>query len=302
MTTILAGIARSSLLVDLSISTYAGRVQDKTTRDEVTASKGARSKRAASVYKSLFADCAELSAITSFQANLRIEHYRLTKPWSDSGLRLVTYTLLERHRDLMYHAEQDFWKLVDVFLDKYDTLVAAAAFQLGALFDRTQYPTREQVRRKFGFHLHYTPLPKAGDFRIDIENEVQQDLAKQFNDMMAERERVIMQDSWDKLHAAISRIVKQLAPREGRRGKIYETLVTDARDLCDLLGHFNVTGDAKLDKVRRDLEDMLTGITADALRTEEDTRAVVHNKAKALLDSYEWGMGEISEDDFADAA
>lgn len=299
-TTILAGIARSSLLVDLSISTYAGRIQDKATRDEVTARKGAGSKRAASVYKSLFADCAELDAITALQAKLRIDHYRLTKPWSDNGPRVVPYALLDRHQDLVYHAERDFWALVDKFLDKYDTLVAAAAFKLGDLFDRRQYPAREEVRRKFAFRVSYTPLPKAGDFRVDIENEVQRELVEQFNTMMAEREKAIMNDSWEKLHASVGRIVRQLAPRDGKRGKIYDSLIDDARELCDLLGHFNVAGDTKLEAARRGLEDMLAGITTDALRTEADTRQVIHNKAKALLDS--WGMGEVNEEDFADAA
>jgi hypothetical protein len=299
-TNALAGIARSSLLVDLTISTYSGRIQDRATRDEVTARKGAGSKRAASVYKSLFADCPELDAITSFQGKLRIDHYRLTKPWSDSGLRLVPYSLLERHRDLMYDAEREFWKLVEAFLDKFETLVAAAAFKLGALFDRSEYPTREQVRRKFGFYLTYTPLPKAGDFRIDIENEVQRDLIKQFDDAMVERERVLMKDSWDRLHSSLSRFVRQLAPREGKRARIFDSMIGDARDLCDLLAHFNVNGDPALERARKQLEDMIEGVTTDALRTEEDTRAAIHNQAKAILDAYEWGMGEDTE--LADAA
>jgi hypothetical protein len=42
-----AGIARAALLVDLEISIYSGRKQDKRTQAEVTQSKGAASKRAA---------------------------------------------------------------------------------------------------------------------------------------------------------------------------------------------------------------------------------------------------------------
>ena len=298
-TTILAGIARSSLLVDLSISTYAGRSQDKATRDEVTARKGAGSKRAASVYKSLFADCPELDAITSFQGKLRIEHYRLTKPWTDSGVRLVRVPTTVLAQDDVYNSEQEFWKLVEAFLDKFDTLVAAAAFKLGALFDRNEYPTREQVRRKFGFYLTYTPLPKAGDFRIDIENEVQRDLQKQFADAMAQREATLMQDSWSRLHSSLERVVRQLAPRDGKRARIFDSMIDDARDLCDLLTHFNVTGDPALERARKQLADMIDGVTTDALRTEEDTRVAIHNQAKAILNAYEWGMGE---DSLADAA
>jgi len=138
MSQIMSGIARSSLLVDLSISVYSGRKQDTSTRDEVTASKGAKSKRAASVYKSLFADCKELDDITRFQARLRQQHYKYTKPWLDSGVRMLPATLLQQYQDVMYDYEREFDELVTKFLDKYDTLVAAAAFQLGALFDRSE--------------------------------------------------------------------------------------------------------------------------------------------------------------------
>ena len=76
-------------------------------------------------------------------------------------------------------------------------------------------------------------------------------------------------------------------------------MIDDARDLCDLLTHFNVTGDPALERARKQLADMIDGVTTDALRTEEDTRVAIHNQAKAILNAYEWGMGE---DSLADAA
>jgi hypothetical protein len=96
-----AGIARAAMLVDLQISIYSGRKQDKRTQAEVTTAKGANSKKAASVYKSLFADCAELDAITKFQARARAEHYRLTLPWNDYGARLLpTKALLDYQQSM----------------------------------------------------------------------------------------------------------------------------------------------------------------------------------------------------------
>ena len=91
-----AGVARAAMLVDLQISLYSGRKQDKATQAEVTASKGAKSAKAASVYKSLFAECQELDAITKFQARARAEHYKLTKPWNDYGARLLPTALLQK--------------------------------------------------------------------------------------------------------------------------------------------------------------------------------------------------------------
>ena len=147
--TAIAGIARAALLVDLEISIYSGRKQDKRTQAEVTTAKGAVSKKAASVYKSLFADCKELDAISKFQARVRAEHYRLTQPWNDYGARLLPTSLLQDYKQTMNRLEAEFDLLVNKFLDKYDTLVAAAAFQIGTLFDRNEYPSRAQVANKF---------------------------------------------------------------------------------------------------------------------------------------------------------
>jgi hypothetical protein len=294
MSQIMSGIARSSLLVDLSISMYSGRKQDTSTRDEVTASKGAKSKRAASVYKSLFADCKELDDITKFQARLRQQHYKYTKPWLDSGVRMLPATLLQQYQDVMYDYEQEFDALVSKFLDKYDTLVAAAAFQLGGLFDRAEYPLRSEVRRKFSFNLTYTPMPTSGDFRLDIETETQAALAAEYEKSMQAMAERAARDSWDKLHVVLSRLAKQLAPRgeDGKPGKIYDSLLGNAYELCELLRHFNVTGDVALESMRKQLMDIMEGVNTEALRKEVDTRAVVHKKVQELLDQHDWGIDD----------
>lgn len=301
MSQIMSGIARSSLLVDLSISVYSGRKQDTSTRDEVTASKGAKSKRAASVYKSLFADCKELDDITRFQARLRQQHYKYTKPWLDSGVRMLPATLLQQYQDVMYDYEREFGELVDKFLDKYDTLVAAAAFQLGALFDRSEYPLRSAVRRKFSFNLTYTPMPTSGDFRLDIENETQAALAAEYEKSMQAMAERAARDSWEKLHVVLSRMAKQLAPRgeDGKPGKIYDSLLGNAYELCELLKHFNVTGDAALESMRRQLMDVMEGVNTDALRKEADTRAVVHKKVQEMLNQHDWGIEDEEADEGA---
>lgn len=301
MSEIMSGIARSSLLVDLSLSVYSGRKQDTTTRDEVTASKGAKSKRAASVYKSLFADCKELDDIIKFQAKLRAANYKYTKPWFDSGVRMLPATLLQQHQDLMYDHEKEFWELVDKFLDKYDTLVASAAFQLGSLFNRNEYPTRSQVKRKFAFHITYTPMPTSGDFRLDIENAAQAELARKYEESMQQMMQRAAQDSWEKMHGVLSRLAKQLGPRDDKRGKIYDSLLAGTHELCDLLKHFNVTQDPKLERMRVELLNVIDGVTTDALRKEEDTRLVVHQRVQDLLAQHDWGITDDDDEESTEA-
>ena len=301
--TLIAGTARGSIVVDLAISTYSGRKQDKRTQAEVTASKGANSKRAASVYKSLFADCKELEDITKFQARVRQAHYRFTQPWNDFGSRLLPTSLLREYKAEMNRLENEFDMLVNKFLDKYDTLVSAAAFQLGTLFDRNEYPPRADVARRFRISIDYTPLPTSGDFRLDLEHEVQVELAQRYEAKAQARLAAAAQDSWTRLHKALLRLSDRLTQDEDEDGKpkkrvFHDTMVDGAIDLCDLLKHMNVMNDPALEKARVQLEGVLSGVTPKDLRESEGTRVITKQKVDAILGAFDWG----TDDDAAAAS
>jgi hypothetical protein len=294
-----AGVARSAMMVDLHISVYSGRKQDKATQGEVTTAKGSGSKKAASVYKNLFAECKELDDLTKFQARARAEHYRLTLPWNDQGARLLPTAALMEYQKNMNRYKVEFDRLVGAFLDKYDTLVAAAAFQLGSLFDRKEYLSRAQVALRFRMESSFTPLPVSGDFRLDIESTVQRELVEQYERRMEVKLAQANQDSWSRLHEALLRLSDRLVIEEdGKKRKFHDTMVTGALELCDLLTAMNVTQDPALEQARRKVEEVLSGVTPKELRDEHSTRVQTKQRVDAILDAFDWG----TDDDGADAA
>lgn len=289
----IAGVARSAMLVDLNIAIYSGRKQDRATQAEVTTSKGSGSKKAASVYKNLFAECKELDAITKFQARARSEHYRLTMPWNDRGARLLPTVSLLDYKQVMNRYQLEFDRLVAAFLDKYATLVAAAAFQLGTLFDRKEYPDVSQVARRFRMDIAFVPLPTSGDFRLDVESEVQRELMEQYDRRLAEQLASATKDSWDRLYEALSRLSDRLTVDEDGKKKIFhDTIVTGAVELCELLTAMNVTQDPQLESARRQLQEVLLGVTPKELRDEDGTRVLTKQKVDQILSAFDWGSDE----------
>lgn len=289
----MSGIARSAILVDLFIAVYSGRKQDKRTQEEVTNAKGAASKRAASVYKSLFAECKELDDINKFQARARQMHYKLTLPWSDSGTRIIPVSEFIAYKETMTGYDEEFQSLVAKFLDKYDTLVAAAAFQLGTLFDRKEYLSREQVRNRFSFNVATSPLPTAGDFRLDVEAEVQQQLIDTYEQRLTDQVAKANQDAWTRLYDVLARMSDRLSvDDDGKKRKFHDTLVSNAEELCDLLTRLNVAQDASLERARARLQDALVGVSPDALRKEDSTRAEVKQKVDKILSDFDWGTDD----------
>lgn len=296
MTSTVTGVARAGVLVDLCVRSYSGRKQDKSTQDEVTHAKGAASKRAASVYKSLFADCAELEAIGKVQNRIRTVHYRCTLPWSDNGSRLLPIKGMKAYKDRMDEYMADHDEAIKRFLDKYDTLVAAAAFKLGSLFDRTEYPTRGQVAQRFAVEVSFTPLPTSGDFRIDAEAELLNDLAREYEERVTARVASAQKDAWTRLHTALTHMADRLTDGEdGKKNKIFDTLVGGPLELCGLLTTLNVTNDSALERARVQLENVLMGTSAEELRKHADARADVKDKVQNILSQFDWGVGEDDE-------
>lgn len=290
MTHSVAAMTRSAMLVGLKISIYTGRKQDKQTQAEVTEAKGSASKRASSVYKNLFADCKELEDIVKFQARARVTHYALTLPWDDYGTRLLPAKAFMEYKAAMSIHQQTFEDLVVKFLDKYDTLVSAAAFKLGALFDRDEYPDREKVAKRFSFDMAFTPVPSAGDFRVDMEVEIQDELAQQYEQRLQTQLEMASRDSWTRLYDVLSRIKERLTLEEdGTRKRFFDTTITNAIDLCDLLTKLNVTNDPKLESARSQLEAALSGVTPKDVRESDGVRADVLAKVSSTLDAFDWG-------------
>lgn len=303
MTEFISGVACGSIVVDLTISTYSGRKKDRKTQAEVTLAKGSGSRKAASVYKSLFAECKELENINKYCAVVRASHYRLTRPWNDLGSRILPTARLIEYCDVMNAHDAEFGKLVLIFLDKIDALVSAAAFQLGSLFDRSEYPTRSQLQGKFGIYRAMSPLPTMGDWRLDLDADKQRELAEQYEKRFQEQVVSAQQDNWSKLYKALKQMSDKLADKTDENGKnkpqkLYESMLDSAHDLCDVLTDLNFTKDPGMEKARTQLANIIDGVTIKDLRSSEGTRVLTKQKVDSVLSAFDWGdLNEEDEDE-----
>jgi hypothetical protein len=99
------------------------------------------------------------------------------------------------------------------------------------------------------------------------------------------------------LHDALYRLSDRLTVDEDENGtpkkrKFHDTMVTGAVELCELLTVMNVTKDPALEKARRKLEDVLSGVTPKELREEDSTRVLTKQKVDEILSAFDWGIDE----------
>lgn len=285
-TTSTPSISTAAMLVELSISTWTGRKLDKTVSNEVTVSKHAQ-KGTATVNKKILGDCAELDAVQKYAANVRNCHYALTMPWSDTGLRLLTTANYFTYQTQLTALQQEFSTLVEKFLDAYTWEVSKAQVRLGNLFNANDYPSVDKLRDKFNFGISYMPVPSAGDFRLDINNEANRQLAEHYNNYYQTQLNNAMNDIWQRAHSALTKMSERLDYADNQTKKIFrDSLVDNVLEVVGLLDTCNITNDGQMRAIQNRLRDTLAGVTPDALREDEylrfSTKQQIDDAIKAL--------------------
>lgn len=269
-------IQNSAVLVDLHISVWTARKMDRRVSEQVDVNHNTKA-RAGNYHKKLLAGTEALDSLQSVVSATRQWHYENTLPWADNGQRLLSMKNFFDYKSIMGDFRRQFDEAGENFCNQYPILVSAAAFTLGDLFNSGDYPSVEQVRSKNKFHVVFSPVPDAGDFRVDIPNEYREELRK----ISEERVEHAMKDAWDRLHECLTRMSEKLAGDE--KQVFRDSLVTNAVDLCATLSKLNVTNDSKLEDARQKLERALVGIDARELRRSDDTRKDVKSRVDEIL-------------------
>ena len=281
-------IASSAMLVELSISTWTARKLDKKVSTQVDLDNGAKTK-VVNANKNLMAGTGVLDTIVKYAANARAWHLSQTLPWTDNGSRLLPMSNFVNYKKQLGELEANYEALVDKFIIAYPNLVSAAAFQLGTLFDRNEYPDESSLKRKFKFTYSFFPVPTAGDFRIDINEEAKAEIMANCNSAYQDRLNNAMREAWSRLHDCLSRMSERLTDNADGSRKIFrDSLVENGVELVSMLKHLNITQDPKLELARRELQSAIGAHDLDSLRDNSNAREAVKLKVDSILSKFDF--------------
>ena len=271
-------LGSSAMLVEVNISTWAGRKKDKRASADVVSANHA-DKEVANVIKKLLANSDTLKAIQTHVTAARNMHSNMTMPWSNSGLRLLPTAQYFNYSEAMSQMLNEFEALKTKFLNSYNDTVVDVQLELGTLFLREDYPTVESLNSKFAFRINYMPLPDVGDFRVDVSNEALQEMRKEYSDFYNKQYNVAMNDVWTRLHKALTNMSERLDYSGKEDKKVFrDTLVPNVTDMIELLRVCNVTQSTQMSDMANKLEDAMSGVSAVVLRDDNTFR--VRTKAK----------------------
>jgi len=282
-------LSTSALIVNVETNVWTATKQDRAISNEVTSMKNADSE-AGKFTKNLLSSSPEHKALMNYRQTVYNWLQRSTYDWSGSS-RLLPLVNLEKFMKEFNQHEIEFNKLLDVFIAKYPQIVSDAAFKQGDMFDRSQYPDVANVRSKFRIKLFVTTVPK-NDFRSSISSVIAEDLKNHYERQVAEIIDNVMTDASERFLEIASRISNactEATPDEDgkvKRKKIYDTTVTQAKEICVTLKEFNLTNNPQLEEARQRLENALRDVTVDDLRESSYVRSVVKNDVDDILSKF----------------
>jgi hypothetical protein len=281
-------ISNAAMLVELNISVWTANKIDKDASRKV-ADDNRASADAGQFRKNLMAGSHLRKEIADYAAGCRLWHNTRTMPWADRGPRLLPTSLFFDYKTEANARRAYFMDKREQFGREYPNLQRTAQNYLGDLYDPQDYPSLEEVMAKFDYRLVFSPVPDAGDFRLDLPAQELDMMREQYEAQANERVEAAMKEQWGKLHDMVSRMSDKLVePEDEDKRRWHDTFLTNAQEMCAMLTHLNVTKDPSLESARRQLERAIAGVEIDHIKEDITVREDVKGKLDAILKQYEW--------------
>ena len=280
---------RDAMLADLRITAWSGRLYDREASDHVAAHHDASAS--AGRYNKRLLPKAAFAALTATMSEARTRHYANSLPWDDKGSRLLTVANYEHYTELMDGLRERVVRQRARFIEDYDDYVNQARLDLGKLFRIEDYPSKEALQDKFSISYRITPVPDADHFIAKLASDDTDRVKRDIERHVEEQLHDAVGDLYRRLAEAVDRVSERLQEDENGKPLVFrDTMISNIRDLVDVVPRLNIFGDDRLARLCEQVKDRIAGVEPDSLRPSRTfdpvARAHVKRDADALMEQF----------------
>ena len=191
----------------------------------------------------------------------------------ETGTRFLAVPLIEEVDRKLREFESERAELVDRFLDSYPALCESMSERLRVLHSPTDYPPVDLVKARFYFTWRYVAYGVPGQLKMisgRIWEEERDKAAQRFAEAQTEAQ-VLLRES---MAGLVNHMVDRLQASENGKPKVFKK--STVANLCDFLATFdfrNIANDAELKDQVEKTRALLSGVTAEEIRTTADLRS-----------------------------
>lgn len=284
-------LSHRTVLAHLKISCWNGRMLDREISADVTERMGA--ERDSGLFSKRLLNKTALKEVFSVIAEARTYHKEHTRPWLESGPRILPTVLYPEVRKRMREIEAKFEVAVNNFAGEYPKHLKAAPKELGKMFKAEDYPDPDEITELYSLEYLILPLSDPNDFRdqLDLEDikEIKRDLGKRVDEAVDEA----MKDIGKRIASVVGNMATKLKDYKPKtkdakaQGIFKDSLVTNVTELAALLPAFNLNDDPKLAALHKRIVKELCGTDATTLRDDDQVRTTVAKAAADILKATE---------------
>jgi hypothetical protein len=278
-------LSSTAMLCSLSISNWTGYKYDQKASEEIAEIHHA--DKDSGRFNKRLVPRKELKEITQIIGQARRDHDFITLPWGDDGCRVLPAAVFMEHTETMRVRAAEFRSAVSRLVDRFEDLVTRQS-RLGSLFNVEDYPGMrqegnqlrfvfpEELRAKFAFETKVFPLPNADDFRVSIGDQDRERIKRQITESIQASLRAGTRELWQRLYKVVSHMSARMAEyngaEDGKKPKLYDSMVTNIVEIVDVLPKLNVAGDTELDRMAGEIRRSLL-VDPKELRKSETVRS-----------------------------
>lgn len=275
-----------ALLVQLSISQWTARKYDKKATKKV-AEEFHNFVDQGRYNKALLPMNSMLDRVHKKTTFIREKFYKNTLPWGIEGTMMLPTTNYLAFMTEFRKEKGEWLTLVNDFVADYDNLRLDAQRVLGQLYEHSDYPSAEDVRKKFNIDMAVFPVPST-DFRVAIASDELTRIQQDVEARVADAQATAMKEVWTRLYDRVKHMAEKLADP---KAIFRDTLVENLQEQCAMLSRLNFMDDPNLEILRQQVEGTLASHHPDALRNDPDLRRDTAAEAKAIMDKMSVFMG-----------
>ena len=290
----LISLATSGMLVSVDVNVWSATKQDRGISNEVTTAKHA-DRNAGKYVKNLLADHPKHKAIVNYRQTIYNWVKRRTYRWNNAQDYLPSVDMPKFKQEWHDH-QTAFETSVNTFIADYDSIVSDMAFKQGDMFNRTDYPSREELASKFGLRLFVSEVPMS-DFRCSIAQDIADDLFVSYSSQAEEIMSHVMMEQQSRFVEVMKSISHccgvdetgvdaNTGETKTKKRKIYDTTILKAKEMCESFKQFNLSADPALEEARATLERTLSDVTAEDIRDSDAVRHAVKEDVDSILGKF----------------
>jgi len=272
-------ISEKAMLVNLSVSMWQAKIQDKKITEEIAVTHKVKKDTGKYIKQLIDRNEESYKAISQVSTKLRQYHYVNTLPWLDEGVRILPAKNYLDYSQEVRKLEQEYDSAVKEFTKAYESLKNKAKSELNGLYNEKDYPS--QVDRFFGVNIRFMPFPDKSDFRVKISNEESKLLKAKLEKDIKESMQGMVSDIVTRLHKTVLHLSEKLS---GDSDVIFRnSIISNIGDACEIVGKLNITDNKNIEEIRKEIASTLSSVSPDALRNNKDLRSEVKKQADDIL-------------------